>query len=127
MTVLYRCVNISFCCLVLVMADNLKVLGQLAPDATTETVLYTVPGETQTTVSSIVACNRSSGALTIRVAVRPLGATVEDKHYLYYGKSVAANDSVFLIIGITLSDNDIVSVYASSGDMSFSIFGVETS
>ena len=109
------------------MADTLKVLGQLAPDATTDTDLYTVPENTVTTVSSIAACYRSGGALTIRVAVRPMGATVANEHYIYYGKSVAANDTEFIIIGITLSDSDVISVYASSGDMSFSIFGVETS
>jgi hypothetical protein len=109
------------------MADTLKVLGQSAPDATTNTDLYTVPDATVTTVSSIAACNRSGGALTIRVAVRPSGATVANEHYIYYGKSVAANDTEFIIIGITLSENDVVTVYASSGDMSFSIFGVETS
>ena len=124
---LCHCVSISFYCLVLVMADTLKVLGQLAPDATTDTDLYTVPENTVTTVSSIAACNRSGGALTIRVAVRPMGATVANEHYIYYGKSVAANDTEFIIIGITLSDSDVISVYASSGDMSFSIFGVETS
>ena len=122
-----HCVNINFYCLVLVMADTLKVLGQLAPDATTDTDLYTVPENTVTTVSSIAACNRSGGALTIRVAVRPMGATVANEHYIYYGKSVAANDTEFIIIGITLRDSDVISVYASSGDMSFSIFGVETS
>ena len=109
------------------MADTLKVLGQSAPSATTDTDLYTVPDATVTTVSSIAACNRSSGALTIRVAVRPSGATVANEHYIYYGKSVAANDTVFIIVGITLSENDVVTIYASSGDMSFSIFGVETS
>ena len=110
------------------MADTLKVLGQLAPDATTDTVLYTVPENAVTTVSSIAACNRSGGALTFRVAVRPLGATVVSKHYIYYDKAVAANDTVFIIIGITLSDEDVVSVRSSSADnISFSIFGVETS
>ena len=109
------------------MADSLKVLGQSAPDATTNTDLYTVPDATVTTVSSIAACNRSAGALTFRVAVRPSGATVVNEHYIYYGKSVAANDTVFIIVGITLSENDVVTIYASSGDMSFSIFGVETS
>ena len=109
------------------MADTLKVLGQVAPSATTNTDLYTVPDNTVATVSSIAACNRSSGALTFRVAVRPSGATVVNEHYIYYGKSVAANDTVFIIVGITLSENDVITVYASSGDMSFSIFGVETS
>ena len=109
------------------MADTLKVLGQLAPDATTNTDQYTVPDATVTTVISIAACNRSGGTLTIRVAVRPSGATVANEHYIYYGKSVAANDTTFIIVGITLSENDVVTIYASSGDMSFSIFGVETS
>ena len=44
------------------MADNLKVLGQLDPAATTVTTLYTVPDMTQTTVSSIVAANRTGSA-----------------------------------------------------------------
>ena len=38
------------------MSDSLKVLGQSAPSATTETDFYTVPAQTQTTVSSIVVC-----------------------------------------------------------------------
>ena len=109
------------------MADTLKVLGQLAPSATTNTDLYTVPGNTQTTVSSIAACNRSGGALTFRVAVRPSGATIVNEHYIYYDKSVAANDTVFIIVGLTLSEDDVITVYASSVDMAFSIFGVETS
>ena len=40
------------------MSDTLKVLGQQAPAGTTETILYTVPAATQTTISSIVVCNR---------------------------------------------------------------------
>ena len=109
------------------MADTLKVLGQLAPSATTATDLYTVPSDTVTTVSCIAACNRSGGALTFRVAVRPSGATLVNGHYIYYDKSVAANDTVFIIVGLTLSEDDVITIYASSGDMSFSVFGVETS
>jgi len=46
------------------MADDLKVLGQLDPSATTVTTLYTVPDMTQTTISSIVAANRTGSAIT---------------------------------------------------------------
>ena len=110
------------------MADTLKVLGQLMPGDTSNATLYTVPENTQTTVSSIAACNLTAGALTFRIAIRPKGASINNKHYIYYGKSVGANDSVFVIIGITLSDDDIVTVQSSSADdISFSIFGVETS
>ena len=75
------------------MADSLKVLGQLDPAATTTTVLYTVPDKTQTTVSSIVAANRTGSAITFRLSVHVAGASADDKQFLFYDKSVAANDS----------------------------------
>ena len=68
------------------MADNLKVLGQLDPSATTTTVLYTVPDMTQTTVSSIVAANRTGSAITFRLSVHVDGASANDKQYIYYDK-----------------------------------------
>jgi hypothetical protein len=110
------------------MADVLKVLGQAAPADTNDTDLYTVPEGTQTTVSSIVACNITGNTPNFRISVRPFGAAVENKHYIYYGKVMAANDSIFTIIGITLSDSDVVTVRSSAADeISFTIFGVETS
>jgi hypothetical protein len=87
------------------MADDLKVLGQLDPAATTTTVLYTVPDMTQTTISSIVAANRTGSAITFRLSVHVAGAGADDKQFLYYDKSVAANDSLAIVIGITLKSN----------------------
>ena len=75
------------------MADALKVLGQLDPSATTTTTLYTVPDKTMTTISSVVAANRTGSAITFRLSVHVDGAGADDKQYLYYDKSVAANDS----------------------------------
>ena len=108
------------------MADSLKVLGQLDPASTTTTVLYTVPDKTQTTVSSVVAANRTGSAITFRLSVHVAGATADDKQYLYYDKSVAANDSLTIVIGITLNQTDVIKVYTSAVDMSFNIFGCET-
>ena len=108
------------------MADSLKVLGQLDPAATTTTVLYTVPDKTQTTVSSVVAANRTGSAITFRLSVHVAGAGADDKQYLYYDKSVAANDSLTIVIGITLNQTDVIKVYTSAVDMSFNIFGCET-
>jgi hypothetical protein len=108
------------------VADSLKVLGQVDPAATTTTVLYTVPDKTQTTVSSIVAANRTGSAITFRLSVHVGGATADDKQYLYYDKSVAANDSLTIVIGITLNQTDLLKVYTSAVDMSFNIFGCET-
>ena len=73
------------------MADSLKVLGQVDPAATTTTVLYTVPDKTQTTVSSIVAANRTGSAITFRLSVHVGGAGADDKQFLFYDKSVYLN------------------------------------
>ena len=108
------------------MADSLKVLGQVDPAATTTTVLYTVPDKTQTTVSSIVAANRTGSAITFRLSVHVGGAGADDKQSLFYDKSVAANDSLSIVIGITLDQTDVIKVYTSAVDMSFNIFGCET-
>ena len=108
------------------MADALKVLGQLDPSATTTTTLYTVPDKTMTTVSSIVAANRTGSAITFRLSVHVEGASADDKQYLYYDKSVAANDSLTIVIGITLNQTDVVKVYTSAVNMSFNMFGCET-
>ncbi len=108
------------------MADVLKVLGQVDPAATTTTVLYTVPDMTQTTVSSIVAANRTGSAITFRLSVHVAGAGANDKQFIYYDKSVAANDSLPIVIGITLNQTDVLKVYTSAVDMSFNIFGCES-
>jgi len=108
------------------MSDIIKVLGQLDTAATTETTLYTVPNLAQTTVSSFVACNRTGSAITFRLRVNVAGASNDDKQFLYYDKSVAANSTFTAVIGICLGQKDVLKVYASAVDMSFNIFGVET-
>ena len=108
------------------MSDIIKVLGQLDTAATTETTLYTVPNLAQTTVSSFVACNRTGSAITFRLRVNVAGASNDDKQFLYYDKSVAANSTFTAVIGICLGQKDVLKVYASAVNMSFNIFGVET-
>tara|TARA_R110002051_G_scaffold188844_2_gene258231 strand:- start:505 stop:834 length:330 start_codon:yes stop_codon:yes gene_type:complete len=108
------------------MSDVIKVLGQADTAATTETTLYTVPNLAQTTVSSFVACNRTGSAITFRLRVNVAGASNDDKQFLYYDKSVAANSTFTAVIGICLGQADVLKVYASAVNMSFNIFGVET-
>jgi hypothetical protein len=108
------------------MTDELKVLGQDKPAGTTLTDLYTVGSLIQTTTSTLAICNQSGSGEACRVSVAPLGASDTLAHYLYYDKSILANDSVFLTIGMTLQETDIVRVYSASGNISFTLFGVET-
>ena len=108
------------------MADAIKVLGQVAPSATTTTVLYTVPNLAQTTVSSLVICNRNSGNQTFRVSIHVAGAGADNKQFIFFDKEITANNTLSVVIGITLNQADVVKVYSSTSDMSFNIFGVET-
>ena len=109
------------------MATIYKVLGQVATTATTTATLYTVPAATSAVASTIAICNLGGVSSTFRVAVRPAGATLANKHYLNYNTNVPANDTVFLTIGLTLATTDVVSVYSSTGTLNFSMFGSEIS
>jgi hypothetical protein len=109
------------------MAYAYKVLGQSAPSATTATDVYTVGSGKQAIVSTITVANRSATARTYRIAIRPAGATLANQHYVAYDVSLAANDTTALTLGITLTATDVITVYASTTDLSFGIFGSEIS
>ena len=106
---------------------NYKVLGQSAPGATTDTDVYTVPASTEAVVSTIVIANRDSGDATYRIAVRPDGATIANQHYVAYNITVGGGDSTALTLGITMDAADVLTVQASSANLSFSVFGSEIS
>jgi hypothetical protein len=102
-----------------------KILGQNNPSASGLTTLYTVPSSTQAVCSSISVCNLLNTATTYRIAVRPTGESIANKHYLAYDVSLPANDSTILTMGISLGTTDVVSIYAASSGVSFSLFGTE--
>jgi glucose-6-phosphate dehydrogenase assembly protein OpcA len=102
-----------------------KVLGQSAPSATSATDLYTVPAATSAVVSTIVVANRTGTEAAYRIAIRPAGATLANEHYLAYDVAVGAGDSTTLTLGITLAATDVITIYASTADLSFNAFGSE--
>ena len=108
------------------MATTYKVLGQSAPSATTNTDLYTVPSATSAVCSTLAICNLGVST-TFRVAVRPAGATIANQHYVVYDSAISAGDAVFLTLGISLATTDVVTVYAGTAHLSFSLFGSEVS
>jgi hypothetical protein len=107
------------------MATTYKVLGQSNPSATTNTTLYTCPAATQTVISTITICNQAGTSGTYRIAVRPNGATISAEHYLVYDASIQANTTAAYTLGITIDASDVVTVYASSANLSFNAFGSE--
>lgn len=109
------------------MATVYKVLGQLAPSATTETTLYTVPSGTQAVCSTLSVANRGSSNGTFRIRIKINGAADDNKQFVCYDAPIAAKDTLLLTFGATLGAADVVVAYASSADMSFQLFGSEIS
>jgi len=109
------------------MATNYKVLGQSNPAATTATTLYTVPASTQTIVSTLVVANLAATTATFRIACRVAGAALANSQYVAYDVSVGANDSTALTLGITLGATDVITVYGSTANLTFTAFGSEIS
>ena len=109
------------------MANVYKVLGQEDDASAGNVTLYTVPASTETIISTIAIVNREAAENTFRIAIRPDGATIDNKHYLNFDTPIAANDSIYLTLGITLDAADVVAVTGSDGNVGFSIFGTEIS
>jgi hypothetical protein len=102
-----------------------KVLGQVATLQDTNTTLYTVPSGKQAVISTIVVANRGASSPGFRIAVRPSGAAISNEHYLAFDVAVTANDSTTITLGITLSENEVITVRATNADLTFSAFGTE--
>jgi hypothetical protein len=109
------------------MPTTYKVLGQSNPSATTATTLYTVPSATQAVVSTIVVANLTATAATFRIAVRVAGATLANSQYVAYDITVGASDSTTITLGLTLGAADVITVYGSTANITFSAFGSEIS
>ena len=107
------------------MAEVRKVLGQSAPAAATLTDLYTVPASKEAVVSTVVACNRSTAGIKIRIAVSPNGVADANAHYLVRDVLIPGQDSKFFTVGITMDASDVLRVYADTANASFNAFGAE--
>lgn len=107
------------------------VLAQLAPSATTNTTLYTCNARVTDGVKNawVKVANRST-ATTFRVAVRPLGAAISNEMYVAYDSPIPAANTAGSIpeadVPISgLQPTDVVTVYAGSANLSFTLFGEE--
>jgi len=104
-----------------------KVLGQAKPTAATLTSLYTVPASTSAVLSTIVVCNTTETSDEIRIAVRPAGETIADKHYIVHTVGIPGFANYTYTLGITLATTDVLSVYSLGGNISFNVYGTEIS
>jgi hypothetical protein len=109
------------------MATVRKILGQLNPSAATVETVYTVPAATECVISSIVVCNTSDtgAADSFSIAVIPSGDTLATKNLVYVLIPINGNNTFVATVGITLGAGDYVQVFSTSGESSFSLFGME--
>jgi hypothetical protein len=107
------------------MATAYKVLGQVAPGATTDTTLYTAPAGKQAVISTLIVANRGAASTSFRIAIRPGGAALANQHYVAFDVTVMNADATTLTLGITLSPTDVITVRGGSADLTFSAFGSE--
>jgi len=106
------------------VANTYKVLGQVIPSANTATTLYTCASANGAVASTLSVCNQGLAA-SVRIAVRPAGASLTASQYILYDVPVSNNDSLFLTIGVSLANTDVVTCYASTANVSFGLFGTE--
>lgn len=103
-----------------------KILGQSKPAATTDATLYTVPGSTDTVVSSIVIAESNGASATFRICVDAGGGTTT-----VVGKAVAwtvtipANSVMTFNLGMTLAAGATIVIQASTANLTFTAFGQE--
>jgi hypothetical protein len=76
-------------------------------------------------ISTLIIANRAATTATFRIAIRPNAATLANEHYIAYDVTVGASDSTTLTLGLTLDAADVLTVYASNANLSFSAFGSE--
>lgn len=107
------------------ITETFKVLGQVAPAASTETTVYTVPASTSVVVSSITVCNRGTGAARYRIAIVPGGGATANKDYLAFDTRIVDRATDAHVYGLTLAATDVIKVEADSADLSFAVFGTE--
>ena len=84
--------------------------------------LYTTPSSTEAVISSLVICNQSTSAITVRVGLDATAGTPGASEFLVYDASVAGNDTVALTLGITMEAGKFIRVSSSANTISFTAF-----
>ena len=107
------------------MATTYKILGQAAPTANTLTDVYTVPGATQSVISTITVCNQTATNASYSIAVAQNGAADSNTQYIIRGGVVPAADSIGITLGITVDASDVIRANTNQANVSFNIFGSE--
>jgi hypothetical protein len=102
-----------------------RILGQKAPGAGQEDLIYQVAPGCYAELRSLVMCNRSGADESVSVRISPDGEDLVDRHFVYAALVVKAHDQGSAEHSIELGAGDRVHVKSSGGGVSFTLFGRE--
>jgi hypothetical protein len=98
------------------------ILGQAAPAALTNTVVYTVPAATVSVVTISIA-NTTASPIAVRLAAASSG-TPTASEYIEYDTVIPAN-GVLERAGIVMNTTEAVVVFGSAVGLAVSVYGYE--
>lgn len=105
-----------------------KILGQISPNDSSYTALYTAPAATSSIVSTITVCNQRYDATRYRIAILPSGtSTPTSTHFIAYDAEINPFETQYITIGATLGAGDKIVVFSFGTPLSFAAFGTEVS
>lgn len=107
------------------MAEVLQKLGESAPSAATATTLYDCDSSAGAAVAYVSVCNRSTTPTSFRLGVDVGGSGDTDSQWSYYDCPIGANETLEVMRGTTMADNDLLRCYATLATLSFNAYGVE--
>jgi hypothetical protein len=93
----------------------------------TYATLYNVPSATAAVISTIAICNTATSPATYRIGLDTEAGTPGASEWIIYDTTVPANDTVFLTVGMTLTQGQYVRVSSSANTVVFSAFVSEIS
>lgn len=107
-------------------AASYKVLAQVAPTTTSETLLYLVPGGYQAVASTLSLCNITAAVVKVSINVCPAGVSSANKHAFLRSTSVAPGTTATISVGMTLAQNDVVRIILDTANgVAAHLYGTE--
>lgn len=86
--------------------------------------LETVPSATQAIGSTLYVVNQTATAQYYRIAIRVAGAALANQ-WIAYDVAISPNETIAYTTGISLAATDVITVFASSNLVNFTITGAE--
>ena len=104
---------------------NAQIQGTAAVG--TYATLYNTSASTSAVISTIAICNTSSSSQTFRIGIMGSAGTPGAAEWLVQDTAVAAKDTTFLTLGVTLGNSQFIRVSSSANTVAFSAYISEIS